>query len=196
MEEQRLITLENISKAYDGGTVISNINLYIRKKEFVTLLGPSGCGKTTTLRIIGGFLTPTDGNVLFDGQRINDQPPYTRQINTVFQRYALFPHLNVYENIAFPLRLKKVAEEEIQSRVADMLKMAENEDIDSTTFAQLKAFEPMLKPDFRAAIERNIDEVKTLLGSEIVLRYYYQKGQAAYQLRFDKELKRALQELK
>lgn len=87
-----------------------NIDLDIRDKEFVTLLGPSGCGKTTTLRIIGGFLTPTSGDVMLDGRRINDLPPHKRDVNTVFQKYALFPHLNVYENIAFGLRIKKVSE--------------------------------------------------------------------------------------
>ena len=104
VEKEHLIDLQHISKDFDGTTVLDDINLYIRKKEFVTLLGPSGCGKTTTLRIIGGFLKPTSGDVLFDGERINDIPPYKRQVNTVFQKYALFPHLDVYENIAFGLR--------------------------------------------------------------------------------------------
>ena len=99
MEEQRLISLENISKEFDGTTVLDNINLYIRKNEFLTLLGPSGCGKTTTLRIIGGFETPDSGRVVFDGQEINDVPPYKRRVNTVFQKYALFPHLNGAENV-------------------------------------------------------------------------------------------------
>ncbi len=93
--------------AFDDEPVLDHINLYINDKEFLTLLGPSGCGKTTTLRIIGGFATPTSGDVLFDGVRINDVPPYQRQINTVFQKYALFPHLNVYENIAFGLRMQR-----------------------------------------------------------------------------------------
>ena len=96
---QRLIRLRNIRMAFDDEVVLNDLNLYINDKEFLTLLGPSGCGKTTTLRIIGGFTTPVSGDVLFDGVRINDVPPYRRQINTVFQKYALFPHMNVFENV-------------------------------------------------------------------------------------------------
>ncbi len=134
---KELIRLRNLCMAYDNEPVLNNINLYINDKEFLTLLGPSGCGKTTTLRIIGGFATPTSGDVLFDGVRINDVPPYQRQINTVFQKYALFPHLNVYENIAFGLRMQKrpdpsdptgkkkvkIPEEEINQRVMEMLEV-------------------------------------------------------------------------
>ena len=119
----KLIELKGISKSYDGEKVIDAMNLYIRDGEFITLLGPSGCGKTTTLRIIGGFETADEGQLYFDGVEISDVPAYKRNINTVFQKYALFPHLNVYENIAFPLRLKKRKEEEIKTRVTDMLKM-------------------------------------------------------------------------
>ncbi len=119
----KLIELKGISKAYDGEKVIDSMNLYIRDGEFITFLGPSGCGKTTTLRIIGGFETADEGNLYFDGVEISDVPAYKRHINTVFQKYALFPHLNVYENIAFPLRLKKVKEEEIEKRVTEMLRM-------------------------------------------------------------------------
>ncbi len=119
----KLIELKGISKSYDGEKVIDSMNLYIRDKEFITLLGPSGCGKTTTLRIIGGFETADEGQLYFDGVEISDVPAYKRHINTVFQKYALFPHLNVYENIAFPLRLKKLPEAEIQAKVTDMLKM-------------------------------------------------------------------------
>ena len=104
---KELIRLRNIRMAFDDELVLDHLNLYINDKEFLTLLGPSGCGKTTTLRIIGGFTTPTSGDVLFDGVRINDVPPYKRQINTVFQKYALFPHLNVFENVAFGLRMQK-----------------------------------------------------------------------------------------
>ena len=121
--DTKVVDLKNISKQYDGETVLHDINLYIRDKEFVTLLGPSGCGKTTTLRIIGGFETPDEGKVLFEGKEINNLPPNKRHINTVFQKYALFPHLNVYENIAFPLRLKKLPENEIREKVTEMLKM-------------------------------------------------------------------------
>ena len=132
---KELIRLRNVSMAFDDELVLNNINLYINDKEFLTLLGPSGCGKTTTLRMIGGFATPTSGDVLFDGVRINDVPPHQRQINTVFQKYALFPHLNVFENIAFGLRMQrrpdpaapgkkvKIPEEEIRERVLEMLEI-------------------------------------------------------------------------
>ncbi len=132
---KELIRLRNICMAFDDEPVLNNINLYINDKEFLTLLGPSGCGKTTTLRMIGGFATPTSGDVLFDGVRINDVPPHRRQINTVFQKYALFPHLNVFENIAFGLRMQrrpdpanngkmgKLPEEEIRERVMEMLEI-------------------------------------------------------------------------
>ena len=120
-ENEHLIDLKNISKEYDGVKVLKDINLYIRKKEFVTLLGPSGCGKTTTLRIIGGFETPTSGEVLFEGKEISHIPPYKRRVNTVFQKYALFPHLNVHDNIAFGLKLKKMSKKEIDAKVDAML---------------------------------------------------------------------------
>ena len=119
----KLIELKGISKSYDGEKVIDGMNLYIRDGEFITLLGPSGCGKTTTLRIIGGFETADEGELYFDGKEISEVPAHKRHINTVFQKYALFPHLNVYENIAFPLRLKKTKEDEIKARVTEMLKM-------------------------------------------------------------------------
>ena len=132
---KKLISLADCCVAFDGELVLDHINLYFNDSEFLTLLGPSGCGKTTTLRIIGGFLTPTSGEVLFDGVRINDIPPNLRQVNTVFQRYALFPHLNVFENVAFGLRIPKTAEEngkkkkvkvpetEIRERVLEMLEV-------------------------------------------------------------------------
>ena len=123
MNQNILIQLKNISKSFDGETILDKINLDIHDKEFITLLGPSGCGKTTTLRIIGGFETPDEGEVLFDGKRTNDIPAYQRPVNTVFQKYALFPHLNVFENIAFGLRLKKVPEKEIVRQVKEMLAM-------------------------------------------------------------------------
>ena len=105
-----IISLQNISAEYDGEKVIDKLNLDIRDHEFVTFLGPSGCGKTTTLRIIGGFIEPTEGDVFFEGEKINGLPPFKRNVNTVFQRYALFPHLDVYGNIAFGLKQKKVLE--------------------------------------------------------------------------------------
>ena len=120
---KKIIELKNVSKSFDGETVLDNISLDIYDNEFLTLLGPSGCGKTTTLRIIGGFETADSGDVVFMGENINDVPPYKRNVNTVFQRYALFPHLNVYENVAFPLREKKVDKNEIDQRVHEMLSM-------------------------------------------------------------------------
>ena len=119
----KIIELRGISKCYDGEQILDHIDLEIHDKEFVTLLGPSGCGKTTTLRIIGGFETPDEGDVLFDGTKINDVPAYRRPLNTVFQRYALFPHLNVYDNIAFALKLQKVPKAEIAPRVEEMLRL-------------------------------------------------------------------------
>ena len=130
----KLIELKGISKSYDGEKVIDNMNLYIRDGEFITFLGPSGCGKTTTLRIIGGFEHADEGELYFDGVEISDVPAHKRKVNTVFQKYALFPHLNVYENVAFPLRLKrvkvegkkrlvKIPEAEIKRRVTEMLSM-------------------------------------------------------------------------
>lgn len=123
VEKEHLIDLVGISKEFDGVQVLKNINLYIRKKEFITLLGPSGCGKTTTLRIIGGFETPSEGQVLFGGQDISALPPYKRRVNTVFQKYALFPHLNVYDNIAFALKLKKLPKKQIAEKVGQMLEL-------------------------------------------------------------------------
>ncbi len=121
MEQEHLIDLKDISKDFDGTTVLNHINLYVRKKEFITLLGPSGCGKTTTLRIIGGFEYPTTGTVYFEGKDITGLPPYKRRVNTVFQKYALFPHLNVRDNIAFGLKIAKTPKDEISKRVDRML---------------------------------------------------------------------------
>ena len=173
---KELIRLRDLCMAFDDEPVLNHINLYINDKEFLTLLGPSGCGKTTTLRIIGGFATPTSGDVLFDGVRINDVPPYQRQINTVFQKYALFPHLNVFENIAFGLRMQKrpdpkdpsgkkmvkIPEAEIRERVMEMLEVV-----------SLKGFEHR-KPDAlsggqqqRVAIARAlVNKPKVLLLDE------------------------------
>lgn len=117
------ISLLNVSKEYDGSEAIKNITLHIRKNEFLTMLGPSGCGKTTTLRIIGGFEYPTHGDILFNGENINNLPPYKRRVNTVFQKYALFPHMNVYENIAFGLRIKQLSKKEIDDKVGRMLEL-------------------------------------------------------------------------
>ena len=122
VESTHLIDLVGVSKTFDGDTeALKPINLYIRKKEFITLLGPSGCGKTTTLRLIAGFETPTTGRILFEGKDITDVPPYKRRVNTVFQKYALFTHMNVYENIAFGLRLKKRPQAEVDQKVTELL---------------------------------------------------------------------------
>ena len=120
---KHLIDLVGITKKYDGDAVLKDIDLYIRDGEFITLLGPSGCGKTTTLRIIAGFAVPDEGQVLIDGKDVIDVPPYKRQVNTVFQKYALFPHLNVYDNIAFGLKIQKLSKAEIEKRVHEMLEL-------------------------------------------------------------------------
>ena len=120
---KKIIELKNITKSFDGETVLNNISLDIYDNEFLTLLGPSGCGKTTLLRIISGFVQPDEGEVVFMGEDITEVPPHKRNVNTVFQKYALFPHLNVYENVAFPLREKKVPKDEIDKKVREMLKL-------------------------------------------------------------------------
>ena len=120
---KHLIDLVDIRKTYGEDDALKNINLYIRDGEFLTLLGPSGCGKTTMLRLIAGFTMPTEGKILIDGKDVSAVPPFKRRVNTVFQKYALFPHLNVYENIAFGLRIKKVSEKEIVRRVGEMLEL-------------------------------------------------------------------------
>ena len=123
MDNNTIVALKDIVVDFDGEAVLTGLSLDIHDKEFVTLLGPSGCGKTTTLRVIGGFLEPKSGSVFFNGKDITRLPPYKRQVNTVFQKYALFPHLNVYENVAFGLRLRKVEEKELKARVLDMLEL-------------------------------------------------------------------------
>lgn len=121
--KNNIVELKNISVSFDNEQVLKDLNLSITDKEFITFLGPSGCGKTTTLRIIAGFVEPDSGDVLFDGKKINGVPAYKRQVNTIFQRYALFPHLNVYENVAFGLRLKKMKENEVDEKVKEMLSL-------------------------------------------------------------------------
>lgn len=118
-----IIRLQNIHIEFDDETIIENLDLDIKDKEFVTLLGPSGCGKTTTLRTIAGFVTPDRGDILFNGVRINDLPPHKRQVNTIFQKYALFPHLNVYDNIAFGLRINKKPKDEIDEKIHEILEI-------------------------------------------------------------------------
>ena len=130
-QNKKIIELKGISKSFDGEQILRSIDLDIHDKEFMTLLGPSGCGKTTTLRIIGGFVTPDAGDLMFLGKKINDVPPYKRKVNTVFQKYALFPHLDVFENVAFGLRLVKTPEKEIVTRVREMLAMVNLSDFES-----------------------------------------------------------------
>ncbi len=137
MENKKLIQLENISMSFDGEKVLDNVCLSIADGEFVTLLGPSGCGKTTTLRIIAGFLDPDEGEVVFDSQRINGVPPHKRKVNTIFQRYALFPHYNVFDNIAYGLKVRHVPKDEIKERVTEMLKMVNLEGFENRRVAKL-----------------------------------------------------------
>ena len=161
---KELIRLANCTMAFDGEVVLDNINLYINDKEFLTLLGPSGCGKTTTLRIIGGFQEPTSGDVFFDGVRINSIPPHKRAVNTVFQRYALFPHLNVFENIAFGLRIPKVdpetkkkvklPEQEIHDRVMEMLQVVNLKGFEKRRITQLSGGQQQRVAIARALVNR------------------------------------------
>ena len=150
----KLIELKGISKSFDGDKVLDSIDFYIRNGEFVTLLGPSGCGKTTLLRIIGGFETADEGSLYFDGAEISDVPAYKRHINTVFQKYALFPHLNVYENIAFPLRLKKVPEKDIKQTVAKMLDMVKLSGFENKSVSTLSGGQQQRVAIARALISR------------------------------------------
>ena len=159
---KNIISLENISVSFDEEKVLNDISLDIKDKEFVTFLGPSGCGKTTTLRIIGGFLTPDSGIVKFDGKDITTLPPYKRNVNTVFQRYALFPHLNVYENIAFGLKVKKVPDKKIQSRVREMLERVNLQGFEKRSIDRLSGGQQQ-----RVAIARAlVNEPKVLLLDE------------------------------
>lgn len=137
MKENNIVSLRDISVDFDGDPILVGLDLDIRDKEFVTLLGPSGCGKTTTLRTIGGFVSPKSGDVFFDGVRINDVPPHKRHVNTVFQRYALFPHLNVFENVEFGLKIKKLPENERKNRVHEMLELVNLAGYDRRNINQL-----------------------------------------------------------
>ena len=163
---KELIRLVDCCMAFDGEVVLDHINLYFNDSEFLTLLGPSGCGKTTTLRIIGGFTTPTSGEVLFDGVRMNDIPPHLRQANTVFQRYALFPHLNVFENVAFGLRIprtaeengkkikKKLPEKEIRQRVLEMLEIVSLKGFENRRVSELSGGQQQRVAIARALVNR------------------------------------------
>ena len=195
---KELIRLRKVCMAFDDELVLNNINLYINDKEFLTLLGPSGCGKTTTLRMIGGFATPTSGDVLFDGVRINDVPPHQRQINTVFQKYALFPHLNVFENIAFGLRMQrrpdpadprkktKIPEEEIRERVMEMLEII-----------SLKGFENRRPDALSGGQQQRVAIARALVNKPKVLLLDEPLGALDLKLRKDMqiELKRIQQQV-
>lgn len=157
-----IISLKNISVEFDGEKILKDISLDIKDKEFVTLLGPSGCGKTTTLRIIGGFLNADSGDVYFGGEKINNVPPHKRNVNTVFQRYALFPHLNVYENIAFGLKLKKLPANEIRKKVKEMLRLVNLEGFERRSVTKLSGGQQQ-----RVAIARAlVNQPKVLLLDE------------------------------
>ena len=181
---QELIRLTDLVMEFDGERVLDSINLYINDKEFLTLLGPSGCGKTTTLRVIGGFLTPTSGDVLFDGKRINNVPAYQRKINTVFQRYALFPHLDVYDNIAFGLRIAKLSEQEIDERVTEMLEIV-----------SLKGFENRKVTSLSGGQQQRVAIARALVNRPKVLLLDEPLGALDLRLRKDmqNELKRIQQ---
>ena len=152
----------NITKEFSGVPVVKNIDFWVKKNQFLTILGPSGCGKTTTLRMIAGFETPTSGRLFFEGKDITDLPPYMRPINTVFQKYALFPHMNIYENIAFGLRIKKISEKEIENKVAKMLALVNLEGFEKRPVNSLSGGQQQ-----RIAIARAlVNEPKVLLLDE------------------------------
>ena len=162
MERKKLISFRNIVKSFDGQVILKGVNLDIYEKEFVTLLGPSGCGKTTLLRILGGFLDADEGSVIFDGEEISAKPPYERELNTVFQKYALFPHLSVYENIAFGLKIKKMSKDIIDQKVMKMLKLIGLEGYENKNTTLLSGGQQQ-----RVAIARAlVNEPKVLLLDE------------------------------
>ena len=157
-----IVSLKDIVVDFDGERILDELSLDIHDKEFVTFLGPSGCGKTTTLRVIAGFITPKSGNVFFDGKDIASVPPYKRQVNTVFQKYALFPHLNVYENVAFGLRLKKLPEETIRPKVLEMLEIVGLKGFERRSIHQLSGGQQQ-----RVAIARSlVNQPRVLLLDE------------------------------
>ncbi len=162
MEQKKLIQFRNIVKEFDGQIVLKGVNLDIYENEFVTLLGPSGCGKTTLLRILGGFLDATEGEVIFDGEEISKVPPHKRELNTVFQKYALFPHMSVYQNIAFGLKIKKMSKDVIEQKVMKMLKLIGLEGFENKNVTLLSGGQQQ-----RVAIARAlVNEPKVLLLDE------------------------------
>ena len=199
---KELIRLVNCSMAFDDELVLDNINLYINDSEFLTLLGPSGCGKTTTLRIIGGFTTPTAGEVLFDGVRINDVPPHLRQVNTVFQRYALFPHLNVFDNVAFGLRIPKAEESgEAKGRKKKKVKIPESEIkervMEMLEVVSLKGFEHRHITELSGGQQQRVAIARALVNRPKVLLLDEPLGALDLRLRKDmqNELKRIQQQM-
>lgn len=140
---EKIIDLKDITVKYGDNVILDKLNLSINKKEFITLLGPSGCGKTTTLRCIAGFVDPNGGDIVFEGKVINDIPPHKRKVNTIFQRYALFSHMNVFENVAFGPEIQKMSKPEIRKTVAEMLELV-----------NLKGFEKGLSAAYRAVSSR------------------------------------------
>lgn len=178
----KIIELRNISKSFDGETVLKNLSLDIHDKEFITLLGPSGCGKTTTLRIIGGFVEPDEGDVCFMGARINDLPPYKRNVNTVFQRYALFPHLNVFENIAFGLRVHRTPEREIVERVEKMINLV-----------NLKGFEKRNVTTLSGGQQQRVAIARALVNNPKVL--LLDEPLAALDLKLRKDMQKELKNI-
>jgi spermidine/putrescine transport system ATP-binding protein len=177
-----IVELKNISLSFDGEKILNGINLDIKDKEFITFLGPSGCGKTTTLRIIAGFLEPDEGDVIFENDKINGVPAYKRQVNTIFQRYALFPHLNVYENVAFGLRVKKMKEKEIKEKVEEMLKLVNLTGLEKRSIDKLSGGQQQ-----RVAIARAIaNHPKVLLLDEPL---------AALDLKLRKDMQKELKKI-
>ena len=158
MQEQNIINIVSLTKQFDDHVVLDNINLFVRRNEFLTLLGPSGCGKTTTLRILAGFEQPTSGKILFEGQDISQVPPHRRRINTVFQKHALFPHMNVFENVAFGLAVKKVAKAEIRIRVEKMLELV-----------NLQGFEKRAVDSLSGGQQQRVAIVRALINEPEVL---------------------------
>ncbi|MBQ6262014.1 MAG: ABC transporter ATP-binding protein [Clostridia bacterium] len=154
MKNRNIIELRNVTLSFDGEKILDSLDLSVRDGEFVTFLGRSGCGKTTTLRIIAGFLTPDEGDVFFDGVRINDVPPYKRSVNTIFQRYALFPHLNVYENVAFGLRVSKTPKNEIDPKVREMLRLVNLEGYEKRKVTNLSGGQQQRVAIARALVNR------------------------------------------
>lgn len=175
--ENHAVELVNINKTFGDNVVLDNINLYIRDKEFLTLLGPSGCGKTTTLRLIGGFETPTSGKILFEGKDISNVAPYERNINTVFQKYALFPNMNVYENIAFGLKIKKTPKDVIEQKVKEMLRLV-----------NLKGFEKRSVQSLSGGQQQRIAIARALVNEPKVLLLDEPLGALDLQLRKDMQV--------